>query len=133
MLHKYRAWDKKNKKWIGNGSLDYLCVCEDVVVLVQYVPSCGGYAPKLVRQLTNAETDNLEIVAWTGRHDKNLKEIYEGDIIKVPYGLMVVKDFIRDSYFIGKLQEKWTLTDELICRELEVIGNTYENPELLEG
>jgi len=47
--------------------------------------------------------------------------------------LMVVKDFIRDSYFIGKLQEKWTLTDELICRELEVIGNTYENPELLEG
>jgi len=33
-VYKFRAWDKKSKKWIGKSSLEYLCVGEDTVVLV---------------------------------------------------------------------------------------------------
>ena len=74
------------------------------------------------------------IMLSTSLKDKNGKEIYEGDIVKWSdrfYGdtdVFVVKslqEFFEDKgYREGEWGENWE-------EELEVIGNIYENPELL--
>ena len=79
------------------------------------------------------------ICQFTGLHDKNGKEIYEGDIIRFTYE----KDFrisLEDSEtrIVNKAFEvKWWETQYNIIKSnevrYEVIGNIYENHELLEA
>lgn len=92
---------------------------------------------------------NYKIMQFTGLKDKNGKEIYEGDIVKInahSYDFGFEKDRIGEIRFIEgcfgfykQLSEKEYLFNELSTEfgygELEyyeVIGNIYENPELLE-
>ena len=78
-------------------------------------------------------TDDNSIGQYTGLHDKNGKEIYEGDI---------VKSFFVDTDEAGNEIYKYYIMevkyDEVLCSykidkfmNLEVIGNIYDNPELL--
>jgi hypothetical protein len=73
--------------------------------------------------------DDVVWVEFTGLHDKNGKEIWEGDIVR---------------WFDHQWEIKWGLGRWAICgtlldydfspinhSEMEVIGNIYENPELL--
>lgn len=85
---------------------------------------------------------------YTGLKDRNMKEIYEGDIVKVnedirkAFGLKKIMyvDFIEGAFHLKAEKEiKWDL---LRCfpaivgiegnARVEVIGNIYDNPELLE-
>ena len=66
---------------------------------------------------------------YTGLKDKNGTEIYEGDILNLRYkdnapNVIILRNFIVDTYWIS---------DELGFKDstIEVIGNIYENPELL--
>ena len=76
--------------------------------------------------------DEAEIIQFTGMFDKNGKEIYEGYIVEclhmrgeVEWGNYVFNDKLKlPCYVAGKLG----LFDD---REAEVIGNKFENPELL--
>jgi uncharacterized phage protein (TIGR01671 family) len=69
---------------------------------------------------------------YTGLTDKNGKEIYEGDIIKT---------FTNGSPFIGEVyyeDAQWFGAQDYLGYAIEfgkaeIIGNQYENPELLEG
>ena len=76
---------------------------------------------------------------FTGLKDKNGKEIYEGDILKHWYSDSLFNWLISfdDGSFVlqnigvdGYLMDKYKLT-ESGCLDREVIGNMYENPELL--
>ncbi|MDK7118197.1 YopX family protein [Streptococcus oralis] len=77
--------------------------------------------------------NDLELMQSTGLFDKNGKEIFEGDIVSIDtdeFGLLVVK------YETGIY---WLTEDEQCVEHLSdyykyvsVIGNIYENPELLE-
>lgn len=74
--------------------------------------------------------DSTHIMQYTGIKDENGKEIYEGDIMKTPAGIGLIK---WDKCFIvywGK--EDYTTLHDTPYKYIEVIGNIYENPELLQ-
>ncbi|MGA5692882.1 YopX family protein [Cytobacillus pseudoceanisediminis] len=85
---------------------------------------------------------SFEIMQYTGLKDKNGKEIYEGDILKITCNFYFRKGIEIDKVVWwekgGWLCNDWTLS-ELIDnheegeQEFEVIGNIYENPSLLEA
>lgn len=78
---------------------------------------------------------------FTGLHDKNGREIYEGDILEAEHKLKTQK-FNRKYRVIFNEKGYWdaiSLDDKPVrlCyagfNKCEVIGNIYENTELLEG
>ncbi|KKL80953.1 hypothetical protein LCGC14_1999640 [marine sediment metagenome] len=118
---KFRAWHNPHKEMIYNPN-----VC--IVVLQQDLPE-------------------WDLMQYTGLKDKNGKEIYEGDIFTAGYwgtvGYYGEDTFVvelEQGAFRGFMQEyhknkkeRWSHSTPLYKLEnLEVIGNIYENPELLD-
>lgn len=66
--------------------------------------------------------DDDVLMQFTGLLDKNGKEIYEGDILR---GLGKV--YFHQGKFCVEYGEEWGW----ISKNAEIIGNIYENPELL--
>ena len=87
---------------------------------------------------TNTHADEIELMQSTGLKDKNGKKIFEGDIVDYKGREAVVKwhgSYASFIYrFVDGLQERVSEWDPLFlaCYNFEVIGNIYENPELLE-
>lgn len=93
---------------------------------------------KIMNKLQPKELENVILMQYTGLKDKNNKEIFEGDVVKW-FSNRVEKAIVQFSngIFQLKIQEpenddyymdilhNWTST-------IEVIGNLYENPELLD-
>jgi uncharacterized phage protein (TIGR01671 family) len=112
---KFRAWDKKlNRMWTwediheaeANGFITFLEMLED--------------------------KDRFVPLEYTGLKDKNGQEIYEGDVIKFSNGFYddpyVVK--FDEGCFEANRHGMFRRLNE--CEDIQVIGNIYQTPELLE-
>lgn len=71
---------------------------------------------------------------FTNHHDRKGNEIYEGDIIlsngKYPYTV----EWITDGFIMrGQIYGGITSIMSFLPNQREVIGNIYDNPELLKG
>lgn len=127
MILRYRAWDNVKKEMFK----DTFAITESgqVVVVEQEDVMCP---PDYVF------VDNLVIMQSTGLKDKNGKEIFEEDILDYNGRKALVRwhgSYASFIYrFVDELQKRnveWKPL-YLAYMKCEIIGNIYENPELLE-
>lgn len=74
---------------------------------------------------------SVELMQYTGNKDKNGKEIYEGDIVKTFEEPFFV--FYSPEHFCYLLKDVDGYLETMKSYRTQVLGNIYENPELLEG
>lgn len=137
---KFRLWNLKNKYMFSNDNEELLLNIDG--------SSLWGHKIHYYDGTDLLEIDNFEIMQYTGLKDVNDVEIYEGDIVKRTYlfdgafGKTHIGEVVYDKeyarYVISKpkkyIEPKTEgLGDTLSYRSTyEVIGNIYNNPELLE-
>ena len=80
------------------------------------------------------EVNPEHVMQFTGLKDENSAEIYEGDVIEWldPFGVTVRSQVIYDETTASYKTYKGELSHISIRPNLKVVGNIYENPELLE-
>ena len=109
---------------------------EFVYGYVQYFKDTDEYA------IDDYAVNEDSISQFTGLYDKNGTEIYEGDILAHDYGgysLIVYREecmaFCRiDAKDVGNINGYYNLSEHAwrsCLQRARVIGNQYENPELL--
>lgn len=118
----FRAWNKKEKFLDTAWSIDF-----------EHGEVCH-------RAHNMSDLDDCILMQYTGLKDKNGREIYEGDITIDGYGTVTVieNDGFQWLERVLKLRDRHISKEILIMTKAnafrcEVIGNLYENPELLEG
>ena len=123
---KFRAWDNVQKTFIQDGV--FIDMFGDVYGL-RSLPN--GNSSDTQDFLDN----NIELTQYTGLNDKTGKDIYENDIILWENSDgEEVKDKVL--FFNGAFRMRnmgFTLFDYSDSNIFEVIGNIYQNPELLEN
>lgn len=86
----------------------------------------GGFTP--------VEVEPETVGQFTGLGDMSENEIYEKDIALIFGDRCVIEYDSNSAAFVGRTQidSYWALDEETFKLGVEVIGNIYENPELLE-
>jgi len=117
---KFRAWDKKVKQML---EIEKIHFSMNKIICFDLYQKKKVFSQKSFRK----SSKDIILMQYTGIKDKNGKEIYEGDIVKTQYigseGTKEIKYNIKYNFsgfgFIENLDTS------------EIIGNIYENPELL--
>nr|DAK74158.1 MAG TPA: YopX protein [Caudoviricetes sp.] len=133
MIPKYRAWIKTEKRMIETDDLldiDY----ENEVITTQQVYFENGLPDD--RDLDNFVFEEIKLMQSTDMVDRDGKIIFEGDIVKMAkdvYSELTYYEVVRHRGGAYRLESKQHGC-ELWLRhtDCEVVGNVYENRELLE-
>lgn len=131
---KYRVWDKRNNR---------MMMPKDFATIRPVIDFNGNLGIMDTYKHWHwhgiVPEDEYELMLFTGSHDKNEKEIFELDVVL--YDRNIHKDidtakfkviWAKDRYVLQEIKHKYYI-EGVIWEMVEVIGNIYENPELLEN
>lgn len=132
MIPKYRAW---HKTWEDMCKVKRIRFNDDGNVTRVLVK--GRELVKGVNFGSDTRVDEIELMQSTGLFDKNGKEVFVGDIIKCTRGCLH-EVYIEKEYggtyiggmpaiYLKGIREGYAWTGDE-----KIIGNVYQNPELLE-
>lgn len=141
---KFRAWDNQENKIITNGCLGAGSSAQLIVIEWQgglTLANAYGLYDGTNPTFDKPVTERFILMQYTGLKDKNGKDIYEGDILEFdpeddepnpPYHVQVIWEKEDAKFYceevIGNRYGGYMSEFE----DSIVIGNIYENPELLE-
>lgn len=133
---RYKVWHKNREEWVHDSLYVYVDPDGDVLLIDE------GEFGIMYKQCI---TDDVTLCRSTGLTDRNGKEIYEGDLVKSCHrihddGIALLNKVEFKDYcwrFIAVSEKNaHDAPIGLYAREpqsLEVIGNVWENSELLKG
>lgn len=133
---KFRVWDEFRKEMAGPEGCA-VTVRNGVIEHVSHRTTCGAFSEEWGSSERPLNQDRYKIMQFTGLHDKNGREIYEGDIVEIPgwelkRWLVDYSDEAAAFYFRHKIEQPYDICPSLrYVGRGEVIGNIYENPELI--
>ena len=132
---KFRAWCKEDKRmyWNVQNAYDTLachnfpetCDDKDIECDHDFMPSSFGSV------LNN---EDYVVMQFTGLHDKNGVEVWEGDVIEVYNEQYKVFQEESGAWHYREWREfpkTGVIRYDLLPEEIQVLGNIYENPELV--
>lgn len=128
MIPRFRAWDKEFKEMVQVDAL----VFDEQIIKATYKN----------RNVVKEDLKNYILMQSTGLKDKNGKEIFEGDVLKVTNlsSWLEVVSFNEDkAMFVSKETKRKVEETPLYdlfntdIFEVEIIGNIWEDGELLDG
>ena len=122
---KFRAWNLKNKQmWYDGGHIDLSLSLDG-----ELYTNDAYYSPV---------KDEFIIMQYTGLKDVNGKEIYEGDVIRLRDSIACIEHDDKHTGFRFRWVDNQshlggTTWHEgmLYVMEYEIIGNIYENPDIV--
>ena len=122
MIPRFRAWDKEFKEMVQVDAL----VFDEQIIKATYKNG----------NVVKEDLKNYVLMQSTGLTDKNGKEIFEGDVVKMAknvYSEPTYYEIVRHRGGAYRLESK-RYGCELWLRhtDCEIAGNIWENPELLE-
>ena len=130
MRLKFRVWDKEENRMILP---KYLYSIDLLKEQVTERTKCN-----YTFSLHSIPFDKVKFMQSTGLKDKNGKEIFEGDIVNYKGRKAIIKWHGSYASFIYRFVDELNKRSAewyplyLAYLKCEVIGNIYENPELLE-
>ncbi|HCU6971436.1 TPA: hypothetical protein O4561_002418 [Staphylococcus aureus] len=124
MMPKFKAWDKDKK---------VMSIIDEIDFNSGYILISTGYK----------SFDEVKLLQYTGLKDKNNTEIYDGDIAEFKYPhdkrfkeIGIITHSAEKACFVIKMirdtVQEFELYRGVANSYLKVIGNKFDNPELLE-